>query len=661
MRKQHALVALFFAALSVVMTWPLLPNLRSAVAFAGDPYINIWILDWDWYQTLHHPLALFDGNIFHPARLALAFSENLYGVALLLFPLRAAGVGAIAAYNVAILAGYAFSGFAMYLLGRHVSGSLWGGIAAGVFHAFLPFRLTQAMHVQHVWGGWLPLLLIALLRYVERPTWRRAAIFALVFLINGLTNIHWLLFGATAIAATIATLRPRLAPLAVCGAVAAALLLPFLVPYEEASQLYGLERHWDETKLYSALPHDWLVSSEHTRWYGALVDRHVDPEKWLFPGLLSLVIGAAGAIALRPDDARLRTAALWIVLGVVGSFGLHTIFHRFLFSYVPAFRAIRVPARWAAIAYVGVAMLVAVGTAALASRRRWLAPVIALLFVVELHAAPLRWYIAVPEAPPVYRWLASTPESTAVLELPIAEQESEYGYMLRATAHHRRIVNGVSGFAPPEFQRIASYAHARPLSAKLVPELQRIGVGYVIAHGDAINAPTRDWLRHELATSRLQFVRRFDGGVIGDWLFATGGAARPQPPELAAFLAGEPTRNESTFGALDGPLMNETFQPGRGFFSGYAFSPYGIREVTLLFANARVRVAAPLQPDANLTRRFPWYPATSRPRFVRALPERPRGVGELTDVQVEIVDGRGTVTRLPSRWFAWKHGRGTRD
>src|SRR5829696_7326360 len=100
MTRQDAAAALLFIALSVGMTWPLAPNLGRAVSDPGDPYINIWILDWDFRATFSDPLSLFDANAFYPARLSLAFSENLYGLAVLLFPLRLAGVSAIAAHNV---------------------------------------------------------------------------------------------------------------------------------------------------------------------------------------------------------------------------------------------------------------------------------------------------------------------------------------------------------------------------------------------------------------------------------------------------------------------------------------------------------------------------------------------------------------------------------
>src|SRR2546421_687633 len=102
LRTQHAglstlSVAALFAALALLMTWPLARNLRTAVSYPGDPFINTWILDWDWYATLHQPLHLFEANAFYPSHHSLAYSENLYGVALLLFPLRALGAGAITA------------------------------------------------------------------------------------------------------------------------------------------------------------------------------------------------------------------------------------------------------------------------------------------------------------------------------------------------------------------------------------------------------------------------------------------------------------------------------------------------------------------------------------------------------------------------------------
>ncbi len=381
MRRQDATAALAFIALSVGMTWPLALNLDRAVSDPGDPYLTIWILDWDWWATFHDPLSLFHANAFHPAKYSLAFSENLYGIAMLLFPLRMFGLDPITAHNVALLAGFAFSGFGAYILGRRLTGSWIAGMAAGVFYAFVPFRFTHLPHIQHIWGGWLPLMLAALLAYAQRPTRKRAVIFAALFVMNGLTNIHYLFFGALATAITAVLLLPRekWRELAIATGAGLLVLAPFLYPYAVVAKLYGMQRTWEEVARFSAVVGDWLPRNIE------------EPERRLFPGALAYVSALLALIIARKQKAQLALALLWIAIGFLGSLGLNFVFHEFLFGAVPGFRAVRVPARWAVIAYIGIAILIALLTAALARRNRWRALIGPLAFRGERWAGPIRW------------------------------------------------------------------------------------------------------------------------------------------------------------------------------------------------------------------------------------------------------------------------------
>ena len=59
--------------------------------------------------------------------------------------------------------------------------------------------------------------------------------------------------------------------------------------------------------------------------------------------------------------------------------------------------------------------------------------------------------------PPVYRWLKAQPADTAVLELPIGQQNaviwSQQALMTYyATYHWRPIVNGVGGYTPDGYE-----------------------------------------------------------------------------------------------------------------------------------------------------------------------------------------------------------------
>lgn len=656
--RRHLIAAILFAAAAVVMTWPLARLLDRAVADPGDPFINIWILDWDHYATLRSPLSLFHANAFHPARYSLAFSENLYGIALFLIPFRLAGVPPIAGYNIAILAGFAFSGFGAYLLAQRLTASFPASLAAGMFYAFVPFRFTHLAHLQHVWGGWMPLLLAALIAYIDRPGWRRGAVFGAVFLLNGLTNIHWLLFGSFATAAAAGVFWwsgvRRWRELIVSTAIALAAFAPFLYPYAAAAKLYGMVRSAAEAKYFSATLTDWLVSSDRIHQYAFLRNDDIDPERWLFPGMLGLLVSAAGIGGFRRNPRPIVFGLLWITIGVAGSLGLNFIFHDFLYEAAPGFKAIRAPARWAAVAYIGMSMLIAVAVSRIENRRRWVAWVVVPLFLLELRSAPIRWYLTVPEAPPVYKWLATKGVSGPVVELPIHYVGSEYRYLLRATEHHEALVNGVSGFTPPVTARLTAMSKSNPITDDFVDELRKIDTKLVIVHADQLgdfSSATREWVSREIENGRLTFVRRFDGGIRGDWVFSLKPSTKKSTAELEAFLNDQWSRNESTFGFME-PLPGRIRGPAR--FSGWALSPYGIRKVDLLFHNGAVRIPAALVEDRRLSTAFPWYPQTSRPRFVLELPGRPEGLSSRTDVQAEVTDGRGEIIRLEQLWMIWE-------
>jgi hypothetical protein len=644
MRRQDVAAALVFLALSVGMTWPLARNFDRAVSDPGDPYITTWILDWDFRATFHAPLSLFHANAFHPARYSLAFSENLYGIAVLLFPLRMLGVDALPAHNIAILLGFAFSGFGMYLLGKRLTGSWIAGLAAGVFYAFVPFRFTHLPHVQHIWGGWLPLLLFALLAYAERPTRRRAALFAAVFVMNGLSNIHYLFFGALAAAITAVLLLPRnrWRELAIATGAALFILAPFLYPYAAAAKLYGMTRSSAEVAYFSAAVSDWLPG------------RVDEPERRLYPGALAYAAALLAIVVARRQKAHIALALLWIAIGFLGSLGLNFVFHEFLFGGVPGFRAVRVPARWAAIAYIGLAILIALLTAAIARRNRWLALIVPAAFVATLWAGPIRWYLSDPRPADVDRWLASQ-RVRAIVELPIDTGASEYEALLRSTVHHQRMVNGISGFAPPGRDAIGAMWKANPIPDAFLDTLRNQGIDLLVLHADALGdrgPVVHEWLRRELDRGRISFVQRFHSRLAGDWVFRIGGKGA-RPPVLQAFLRGETTCGDGTMGALDFPPPQLRFDRGQAIFGGWTMSPHGIRSIDLWFDNRTVKHHANFVRDPLLDARCRGT-KLFRTRYVAWFDHRPDNVRRMTDVQVEVTDGRGERTVFDDRWFTWE-------
>lgn len=357
-------------------------------------------------------------------------------------------------------------------------------------------------------------------------------------------------------------------------------------------------------------------------------------------------------------------AALWIAIGVVGSLGLNTFFHSFLLQYVPGFRATRVPARWAMIAYAGLVPWAAAGAASLAKGRRAVAALLVAAALLDVWPR-IRWEMAPVERSPVDQWIGET-KAGPVFFLPIDRLHLLYEYMLRATAHHQPIMNAISGFEPPLHRALRS----EPLSDLTLDRLERNGYRFIVVRPDwagpgiyAINA----WLQQHLADRRLAFVRRFDYAINGDWVFeitrsrglavsgsrGEGDRETSRLRDLETYFAGRPVYNNSTFAQLyqprSGDEVNRAMQ-----VSGWALSPYGIREVNVLVDAGRRRFRADLFPRADVSALYPWYPQTPNPAFAVVLPKRPRGVPRETDVQIEIIDGRGEATRLRDVLLTWQ-------
>lgn len=681
-------LVLLFLGLTLWMTWPLAVNLRTAVAYPGDPLIIAWILDWDFFALLNRPESLFDANVFHPAPLSLAFSDNLLGIAILFLPAYLAGAAPLTIHNLALISGFALAGYSASVLIRVLTGSMPAGIVGGIMYAFLSWRFTHLPHIHYHWTAWLALSLACLFWYARKPSWKRAALGGLLFLMNGLTNLHWLAFGSIALAASglILLLRREYGltfrawlPYVVAIVIACLALFPVLLPYSQAGKLYAMRGDPQETLSFSATLEDWFVANPGARFYGSRLGKaSIDPERWLFPGVLPLILASIGLIWLyRENRTTFFVIGTWILLGFLGSLGLNGFLHRTLFEYLEVFRGIRAPVRWAMIAYTGLAVAAGAGVIPVVRRIRpaagmAVAGLLGGLLLVELQLSPIRWYLMDPVAPPVYKWLAGAPFSGAILELPL-DPESQVEFMFRSTEHHRPILNGLSGFVPPLTRSLQALWGQTPIPDAFNKRLLTMGTSVIVIHPDQLgprSTDVRQWLRRSIGAGEIVFVGRFEHQLQGDFVFALArrepGASRwqlPQSPDpigrtaaddLERYLASEGIAyNRSTFGVLDQPRPEER-RKGPATFSGWALSPAGVREVNLLFENRRLSFPAELSDAPSLRASMPGYPEDSKPAFRLSFDRRPEGVRGQTDVLVEIVDGSGRKTYLPHVWFNWE-------
>jgi hypothetical protein len=128
-------------------------------------------------------------------------------------------------------------------------------------------------------------------------------------------------------------------------------------------------------------------------------------------------------------------------------------------------------------------------------------------------------FVTVPvgaQVPPVYRWLAQQPADAVVAEIPALGPDgfASFEYMYLSTFHWRRLVNGTSGFEPAAARVIARELDRFP-DPTAVLNLQSVGVRYVIAHGDKLDAPARQRLDEaHLGDRRLRVAATFGSDVV---------------------------------------------------------------------------------------------------------------------------------------------------
>ncbi|HEY2796376.1 MAG TPA: hypothetical protein VGK26_00680 [Thermoanaerobaculia bacterium] len=305
--RETLLAAAFYLAVTVLTTWPQAIRMGDGLLDIWDAKLSGWILHWDFAQTLRDPANLFQAPILYPARYVLAFSENMYGAAVFGFPLQAAGATPVLNYNVNLLLAMFLSALAAWALARDWTGDPAASLAAGVIYAFLPYKIAQLPHLHMQWGAFLCLVFLFLQRTLASGRGRDAALLAVFFAWNVATCLQYAFFTGFLVIVVVALEfvwgppeRGRRIRRAVLAMAAGGLLsLPFVIPYFEASALYGMRRSIGEMTFFSAQPWYYLSAGPLNRLWGGLTARWRGAEGDFFPGLAALAL-AGFALARLP-------------------------------------------------------------------------------------------------------------------------------------------------------------------------------------------------------------------------------------------------------------------------------------------------------------------------------------------------------------------------
>jgi hypothetical protein len=172
-----------------------------------------------------------------------------------------------------------------------------------------------------------------------------------------------------------------------------------------------------------------------------------------------------------------------------------------LVYWLPGFNFIRVPSRFMMLALLAVAVLAGIGfdrlTRHATAKRSIAALLVGILIVVEYATMPFEVAGRRVDVPDIDRWLEGQTGVLAIAEVPLVNaahlQASELRhttYMLHATAHWKRTVEGYSGIRPPRFDTLYAELQNFPDTVSL-RSLTAIGVTHVVVHRDLLDAAER--------------------------------------------------------------------------------------------------------------------------------------------------------------------------
>ncbi len=565
-------VPALFLLVTLVMTYPLVLRLGTGVRDLGDGLLTSWIMSWNVREMTRLDVAhYFDANIFFPNGRTLAYSEHLFTQSLASLPIRVFSSNPLLAHNIMLLLAYLTSALGMYALARHLTGSRFAAVVAGIIFAFSPFMFSHFVHIQIVTAAGIPLAFLFIHRYFETGRPREIIFFALAAGLQALANGYYALylaFFAGLIILYMAVAQRKILDrrfwrdMLAAAAIILFLAGPFAYQYVRVGRDMGFFRNVGTPASLTSF----LAAPPFNRAYGGLTARFQTPEKHLFPGALAILLAAAGFVSLaanrraprwgrspawgtspRPEPSPpvmamiYGTITLLAFLFTFGPNGPYILLYRFL----PGFNGLRVPARFHIFVMFGLSVLAAFGSRQLIAKFRGkgrvlISCLLPLLILAEYASFPIPLEDFPPggNVPEVYRWLAAQHNDGAVLEIPLPPPRFGIGLVecprvYYSTVHWHNLVNGYSGFFPPVYDELLRRWREAPV-AQNIQDAADLGVRYLVVHEAEFTAESRSLLASELA--RLATTVREAGRLGDDVVYEFSPTPTPREPSPGAPL-----------------------------------------------------------------------------------------------------------------------------
>jgi hypothetical protein len=569
-----------FAVLALVLTVQNRTRLTTMVpGDSGDAMLVMTLLEWGGDKSLRAFSGYWDGPMFSAGTDVMAYTDTLLPLVVPFKLLEITTRSRVVAFNTLYLASWVICAEATYHLALRLVRSRSAALIGALGFTFSTIRLTQSNHFQLAWAGFIPLCVLLLFRFWDRPSSGRGALLAAAVIVQLLTSAYYgvivVVFttAGVVVAAVIAGTRHRLRPVVAGYATfAVTLLLPLLfIRHQYASAesstvprsgyfasplaLGDLRSPSPRATFLRRL--DWLDTDTVVR----------SSENYAYIGLIALVgipVLAGMIVANRSSAAALlRPVHEWVALLALASFaflmavgkgpilGVDMPFYDAAVHLIPGLDSMVALVRLVVFTqlFLSIAAAAVVAAGFRHIDRRWIrcaiTAVLALVVIGEARMSHSMVTVADPAPGSVFAEMqhlepgvvAILPMSKPSLGVPWAFTETPR--MSLGSDDRLQSVNGYSGYAPIGYEESASAINRFP-DPEAVAELRRLGVRYVAilttpmrtgmgpGTDDAINATGYAYMDPAEADER---IARAPSGLILSRIDAADGVVLELAPE----------------------------------------------------------------------------------------------------------------------------------
>jgi len=481
---------LLVLGVAVWSVWPMVQNPSRVADYGKDGELIVWIINQNVQKlfpqnsdnvrvTERQRWGVFDGNIFYPYKNVLAYSEMFWPTSILTAIPSLVTKNPAVAFGWAMTLGQVATVIIVYGWWREMTGNKWAAAVSAIALGLAQFRWHYQVHLQ-MWGmEWWLLGLWLFWRWMKNgKTWQMYAGAALIG-IQAWESVLPVYFAAAIFGVMFVILKPvvSMKKLLLTGAIAGLVMLPPALAYQ------GVTRDFNYQRSIRDAAHNGVSVDEIYPWFGS----------W---GYGILLVAAIVLLIKHKSSPNVRWMAAVMILGLVMALGptlkwsgkTVKIAGRFAvplpyaaaYYTVPGFGALRTPSRWIWLAGWAGSGLIAVALSRL-SKRKTLGITGALIVTIAggVHLTKFRDIQAPENFPAVTEWL-SRQEGNIVAYLPIGDENTETERMLFSLSDGKTLINGFSGFMPPERQKLTEKLMGDKWDTTGIEELKSLGTDWVV-------------------------------------------------------------------------------------------------------------------------------------------------------------------------------------